>query len=242
MRLNKYLAETGVCSRREADQRIEAGRVTVNGAVAVLGTQVADGDIVLLDGQPLRERPQKVYLALNKPIGIECTTDPDVPGNIVAFVGHHERVFPIGRLDKDSEGLILLTNDGDIVNTILRAENEHEKEYVVAVDRPLTPAFLAGMASGVPILDTVTNPCKVSQVGRNTFRIVLTQGLNRQIRRMCEHFDYTVRRLQRVRIMNVRLGDLPVGKWRNLTPEELRGLTSTRPKLSLRARKPQGDS
>jgi 23S rRNA pseudouridine2604 synthase len=242
MRLNKYLAETGVCSRREADQRIEAGRVTVNGAVAVLGTQVADGDIVLLDGQPLRERPQKVYLALNKPIGIECTTDPDVPGNIVAFVGHHERVFPIGRLDKDSEGLILLTNDGDIVNTILRAENEHEKEYVVAVDRPLTPAFLAGMASGVPILDTVTNPCKVSQVGRNTFRIVLTQGLNRQIRRMCEHFDYTVRRLQRVRIMNVRLGDLPVGKWRTLTPEELRGLTSTRPKLSLRARKPQGDS
>jgi 23S rRNA pseudouridine2604 synthase len=242
MRLNKYLAETGVCSRREADQRIEAGRVTVNGAVAVLGTQVADGDIVLLDGQPLRERPQKVYLALNKPIGIECTTDPDVPGNIVAFVGHHERVFPIGRLDKDSEGLILLTNDGDIVNTILRAENEHEKEYVVAVDRPLTPAFLAGMASGVPILDTVTNPCKVSQVGRNTFRIVLTQGLNRQIRRMCEHFDYTVRRLQRVRIMNVRLGDLPVGKWRNLTPEELRGLTSTRPKLSLRARNPQGDS
>ena len=151
-------------------------------------------------------------------------------------------MFPIGRLDKDSEGLILLTNDGDIVNTILRAENEHEKEYVVAVDRPLTPAFLAGMAAGVPILDTVTNPCKVSQVGRNTFRIVLTQGLNRQIRRMCEHFDYTVRRLQRVRIMNVRLGDLPVGKWRDLTPEELRGLLSTRPKLSLRSRKPQPDA
>ena len=242
MRLNKYLAETGVCSRREADQRIEAGRVTVNGAVAVLGTQVADGDVVLLDGQPLRTRPHKVYLALNKPIGIECTTDPDVPENIVTFVGHRERVFPIGRLDKDSEGLILLTNDGDIVNTILRAENEHEKEYVVAVDRPLTPAFLAGMAAGVPILDTVTNPCKVSQVGRNTFRIVLTQGLNRQIRRMCEHFDYTVRRLQRVRIMNVRLGDLPVGKWRDLTPEELRGLLSTRPKLSLRSRKPQPDA
>jgi len=197
---------------------------------------------VLLDGQPLRERPHKVYLALNKPIGIECTTDPDVPENIVTFVGHRERVFPIGRLDKDSEGLILLTNDGDIVNTILRAENEHEKEYVVAVDRPLTPAFLAGMAAGVPILDTVTNSCKVSQVGRNTFRIVLTQGLNRQIRRMCEHFDYTVRRLQRVRIMNVRLGDLPVGKWRDLTPEELRGLLSTRPKLSLRSRKPQPDA
>ena len=242
MRLNKYLAETGVCSRREADQRIEAGRVTVNGAVAVLGTQVADGDVVLLDGQPLRARPHKVYLALNKPIGIECTTDPDVPGNIVTFVGHRERVFPIGRLDKDSEGLILLTNDGDIVNTVLRAEHGHEKEYVVAVDRPLTPAFLAGMAAGVPILDTVTNSCKVSQVGRNTFRIVLTQGLNRQIRRMCEHFDYTVRRLQRVRIMNVRLGDLPVGKWRDLTPEELRGLLSTRPKLSLRSRKPQPDA
>jgi 23S rRNA pseudouridine2604 synthase len=163
-----------------------------------------------------------------------------VPGNIVDFVGHRERVFPIGRLDKDSEGLILLTNDGDIVNTILRAENEHEKEYVVAVDRPLTAAFLAGMASGVPILDTVTNPCKVTQVGRNTFRIVLTQGLNRQIRRMCEHFDYTVRGLQRVRIMHVRLGDLPVGKWRDLTADELRGLVTSRTTLSLRpnARRP----
>jgi 23S rRNA pseudouridine2604 synthase len=165
-----------------------------------------------------------VYLALNKPIGIECTTDRDVAGNIVDFVGYPERIFPIGRLDKDSEGLILLTNDGDIVNTILRAENEHEKEYIVAVDRPLTPAFLAGMAAGVPILDTVTNPCKVTQVGKNTFRIVLTQGLNRQIRRMCEHFDYRVRRLQRVRIMHVHLGTLPVGKWRELTAIELRGL------------------
>jgi 23S rRNA pseudouridine2604 synthase len=236
MRLNKYLAETGVCSRREADQWIDAGRVTVNGALAVLGTQVADGDEVRLDGQPLREKPRKVYLALNKPVGVECTTDRDVPGNIVDFVAHHERVFPIGRLDKDSEGLILLTNDGDIVNTILRAENEHEKEYVVAVDRPLTPAFLAGMASGVPILDTVTNPCKVTQVGKNTFRIVLTQGLNRQIRRMCEHFGYTVRRLQRVRIMHVRLGDLPLGKWRNLTAEELRGIAPSRPTLHLRGR------
>jgi 23S rRNA pseudouridine2604 synthase len=236
MRLNKYLAETGVCSRREADQWIDAGRVTVNGALAVLGTQVADGDEVRLDGQPLREKPRKVYLALNKPVGVECTTDRDVPGNIVDFVAHRERVFPIGRLDKDSEGLILLTNDGDIVNTILRAENEHEKEYVVAVDRPLTPAFLAGMASGVPILDTVTNPCKVTQVGKNTFRIVLTQGLNRQIRRMCEHFGYTVRRLQRVRIMHVRLGELPLGKWRNLTAEELRGIAPSRPTLHLRGR------
>ena len=228
MRLNKFLAETGACSRREADQWIEAGRVTVNGVSAGLGTQVNAGDEVRVDGQPLRAKPRRVYLALNKPVGIECTTDRDVPGNIVDFVGHPERIFPIGRLDKDSEGLILLTNDGDIVNTILRAEHEHEKEYVVSVDRPLTPAFLAGMAAGVPILDTVTNPCRLSQVGRNTFRIVLTQGLNRQIRRMCEHFGYTVRRLQRVRIMNVRLGSLPVGRWRELTASELRGLLPRR--------------
>jgi 23S rRNA pseudouridine2604 synthase len=191
---------------------------------------------VLVDGKPLRERPTRVYLALNKPVGIECTTDRDVPDNIVDFVGHHERIFPIGRLDKDSEGLILLTNDGDVVNTVLRAEHEHEKEYVVAVDRPLTPEFLAGMARGVPVLGTVTNPCKLTQVGRNTFRIVLTQGLNRQIRRMCEHFGYTVRNLQRVRIMHVRLGDLPLGRWRNLTPVEIRGLVKSPTTLSLRSR------
>jgi 23S rRNA pseudouridine2604 synthase len=235
VRLNKYLAETGACSRREADQLIEAGRVTVNGTRAALGTQVDDGDEVLLDGAPLRAKPRRVYLALNKPVGIECTTDREVPGNIVDFVGYPERVFPIGRLDKDSEGLILLTNDGDIVNTVLRAENEHEKEYVVAVDRPLTAGFLAGMAAGVPILGTVTNPCRLTQVGRNTFRIVLTQGLNRQIRRMCEHFGYTVRRLQRVRIMHVQLGSLPVGRWRALTPAELRGLVpAPRRTLSLK--------
>jgi 23S rRNA pseudouridine2604 synthase len=235
MRLNKYLAETGACSRREADQWIDAGRVTVNGTPAVLGTQVAAGDDVRVDGRAVRARPKRIYLALNKPVGIECTTDRGVSGNIVDFVGYPERVFPIGRLDKDSEGLILLTNDGDIVNTILRAENEHEKEYVVAVDRPLTPAFLAGMAAGVPILDTVTNPCTVTQVGRNTFRIVLTQGLNRQIRRMCEHFGYTVRRLQRVRIMHVHLGSLATGQWRHLSPAELRGLLpARRPVLSLK--------
>lgn len=235
MRLNKFLSETGACSRREADQWIDAGRVTVNGARAVLGTQVDEGDDVRVDGEPLRPKPKRIYVALNKPVGIECTTDRDVPGNIVDFVGHRERIFPIGRLDKDSEGLILLTNDGDIVNTILRAENEHEKEYVVAVDRPLTPEFLAGMARGVPILGTVTNPCVVTQTGKNTFRIVLTQGLNRQIRRMCEHFGYTVRRLQRVRIMHVRLGTLPQGKWRELTPAELRGLLpAKRRKLTLR--------
>ena len=235
MRLNKFLAESGACSRREADQWIEAGRVSVNGTPAVLGTQVNEGDDVRVDGRPLGAKPKRVYLALNKPIGIECTTDRDVPGNIVDFVGYPERIFPIGRLDKDSEGLILLTNDGDIVNTILRAENEHEKEYIVAVDRPITPAFLAGMAAGVPMLDTVTNPCKVNQVGKNTFRIVLTQGLNRQIRRMCEHFDYRVRRLQRVRIMHVHLVTLPVGKWRELTATELRGLLpSERRTLSLK--------
>jgi 23S rRNA pseudouridine2604 synthase len=235
VRINKFLSETGACSRREADQWIEAGRVTVDGAVAVLGTKVAEGQVVLVDGQPLRARPRKIYLALNKPVGIECTTDREVAGNIVDFVGHPERIYPIGRLDKDSEGLILLTNDGDIVNTVLRAENEHEKEYVVAVDRPLTAAFLHGMASGVPILDTVTNPCRVTQVGRNTFRIVLTQGLNRQIRRMCEHFGYTVRGLQRVRIMHVHLGDLPTGKWRNLTTYELAGLLPAKQKtLSLK--------
>jgi len=224
MRINKYLSETGVCSRRQADQWIEAGRVAVNGVVAVLGTKVGAGDSVALDGRPLSVKPERVYLALNKPIGIECTTDRDVPDNIVDFVRHQERVFPIGRLDKDSEGLILLTNDGDIVNRVLRAEHEHEKEYIVSVDRPLTPEFLAGMARGVPILDTITNPCRVTQAGRNTFRIVLTQGLNRQIRRMCEYFDYTVRRLQRVRIMHIHLGSLPVGQWRNLTAAELKPL------------------
>ena len=237
MRINKFLGETGVCSRREADQWIAAGRVSVNGVMAVLGTQVNEGDEVRLDGKPLAAKPKRVYIALNKPVGVECTTDTEVPGNIVDFVGHKERIFPIGRLDKESEGLILLTNDGDIVNRVLRAEHEHEKEYIVSVDRPLTPEFLRGMANGVPVLDTITNPCKVTQVGKNTFRIVLTQGLNRQIRRMCEYFDYTVRRLQRVRIMHIHLGSLPVGKWRNLTPAEVAPLLPAarkRPTLQLK--------
>ena len=241
VRINKFLSETGVCSRRMADQWVEAGRVAVNGVTAVLGTQVNAGDEVLVDGQPPRARPRRVYIALNKPVGIECTTERSVPDNVVDFVGHKERIFPIGRLDKDSEGLLLLTNDGDIVNRVLRAEHEHEKEYIVAVDRPLTAGFLAEMAHGVPILDTVTNPCRVTQVGRNTFRIVLTQGLNRQIRRMCEHFGYTVRRLQRVRIMHVRLGELPLGQWRNLTPAEVRALLppqAQRPRLSLGRKSP----
>ena len=237
MRINKFLGETGVCSRREADQWIAAGRVSVNGVTAVLGTQVNEGDEVRLDGKPLAAKPKRVYIALNKPVGVECTTDTEVPGNIVDFVGHKERIFPIGRLDKESEGLILLTNDGDIVNRVLRAEHEHEKEYIVSVDRPLTPEFLRGMANGVPVLDTITNPCKVTQVGKNTFRIVLTQGLNRQIRRMCEYYDYTVRRLQRVRIMHIHLGSLPVGKWRNLTPAEVAPLLPAarkRPTLQLK--------
>ena len=220
MRLNKFISETGVCSRRQADDWIAAGRVTVNGAVATLGTQVTAVDAVEVDGQPVARKPRRIYIALNKPVGIECTTNRAVRDNIVDFVAHRERLFPVGRLDKDSEGLILLTNDGDIVNAILRAEHAHEKEYLVTVDRPLTDAFLAGMAAGVPILDTVTNPCRVERVAKNTFRIVLTQGLNRQIRRMCKHFDYTVRRLQRVRIMRLRLGRLAVGSWRELSPVE----------------------
>lgn len=233
MRLNKYLSETGACSRREADAWIAAGRVTIDGEVAALGTQVKPGDDVRVDGRRVGERRRKVYIALNKPRGIECTTDRDVPDNIVDFVGHGERIFPVGRLDKDSEGLILLTNDGDIVNGILRTEHGHEKEYLVTVDRPVTQAFLEGLTRGVPILETVTKPCTATAAGKNTFRIVLTQGLNRQIRRMCEHFGYTVRALQRVRIMHLRLGRLRPGEWRPLTPDELAPLLATRP---LRAR------
>jgi 23S rRNA pseudouridine2604 synthase len=229
MRLNKYISETGLCSRREADARIEAGRVTVNGKLATLGTQVAAGDVVCVDGQPLGAASQHVYIALNKPVGVICTTERDIPGNIVDFVRYPQRIFPIGRLDKDSEGLILLTNNGDIVNEILRAENEHEKEYLVTVDRPVTDIFLSGMASGVRILGTLTKPCKVSRVNPTTFRIVLTQGLNRQIRRMCSFFGYKVRRLQRVRIINITLGDLRVGQWRELKPHEVRGLLPEKP-------------
>jgi 23S rRNA pseudouridine2604 synthase len=239
MRLNKYLSETGACSRREADQWIGAGRVTVNGVAARLGTLIAPGDEVRVDGRPLAAKAPRVYLALNKPRGVECTTDRDVPGNIVDFVGHDARIFPVGRLDKDSEGLILLTNDGDIVNGMLRAAHGHEKEYLVEVDRPITPGFVAGMARGVPILDTMTRPCRVTVVGRNTFRIVLTQGLNRQIRRMCRHFGYNVRRLQRVRIMHLSLGRLAPGEWRTLRAEEVAPLLATR-KVSAPGVRPPG--
>ena len=225
MRLNKYISETGVCSRREADAWIAAGRVRVNGGPATLGTQVEEGDHVEVDGKPVASRRSAtVYIALNKPVGITCTTERHVPGNIIDYVNHPQRIFPIGRLDKDSEGLILLTNNGDIVNEILREENAHEKEYEVMVDRPVTDEFLFGMAHGVDILDTRTRPCKVRRMGRNEFGIILTQGLNRQIRRMCAAFDYKVRRLRRVRVVNIRLDGIRVGQWRELTPEELRGL------------------
>lgn len=229
MRLNKYISETGMCSRREADDWIAKGRVTINGKRAELGSQVGEGDEVRVDKRVVGARKKRhVYICLNKPTGVTCTSERHIVGNIVDFVGHAERIFPVGRLDKDSEGLILLTNDGDIVNGILRSENNHEKEYIVTVDKPLTDAFLTGMAGGVNILGERTKPCKVSRVDKFVFRIILTQGLNRQIRRMCEVFGYEVRRLQRIRIMNIKLGSLKVGHWRNLSEKELRGLLPAR--------------
>ncbi len=228
MRLNKHISESGICSRREADAWIAAGRITVNGAPGALGTQVKPGDEVRVDGKPLPERRRAIYIALNKPPGITCTTEREVPGNIVDFVGQRERIFPIGRLDKDSEGLILLTNDGDIVNEVLRVERGHEKEYLVTVEPAVTDTFLSMMAAGVRIGGEKTLPAKVTRTGRNQFRIVLTQGLNRQIRRMCSALGWRVKRLVRVRIMHIRLGKLASGTWRNLTPEEIRPLLARR--------------
>lgn len=224
-RINKYLSEIGYCSRRGADKLIEAGRVTVNGSVPPVGTKLQPTDEVCVDGKPV-ETPtdEHVYIALNKPIGIVCTTDQKrEKNNIVDFINHPKRIFPIGRLDKPSEGLILLTSDGDIVNKILRARNNHEKEYIVDVNKPIDAHFIQRMSNGVPILDTVTRTCEVEQLGSKQFRIVLTQGLNRQIRRMCEYLGYKVTRLKRVRIMNITL-DLPAGKWRDLTNVELKTL------------------
>lgn len=220
MRINKFISETGFCSRREADKLVAAGKVTINGSVAELGSQAEEGDDVRVMGRPIAEKKKHVYIALNKPVGITCTTELHVAGNIVDFVNHAERIFPIGRLDKDSEGLILLTNDGDIVNQILRAEGRHEKEYIVAVNRPVTPQFIQGMSSGVRILGAMTLPCKVTKTGEREFRIVLTEGKNRQIRRMCQAFGYEVRKLRRVRIMNIQLGNQKIGIWRDLTPQE----------------------
>jgi 23S rRNA pseudouridine2604 synthase len=220
MRINKFLAETGIVSRRGADKWIEEGRVTINGMQATVGSKVEAGDTVCVDGKLVQKEEQLVYIALNKPVGITSTTEKHIKGNVVDFVNHPLRIFHIGRLDKESEGLLLLTNDGDIVNEILRAENHHEKEYVVQVDKPITDQFLKSMASGVEILDTKTLPCKVEKISSHVFKIILEQGLNRQIRRMCSALGYSVKRLQRIRIMNIHLGSLKVGQWRDLTEKE----------------------
>lgn len=224
-RINKYLSEAGFCSRRAADKLLEEGRIKINGKVPELGTKVSDEDFVEVDGKPIRETEgTPIYIAFNKPVGIVCTTDTKREiDNIIEYINHPKRIFPIGRLDKPSEGLILLTNDGDIVNKILRGKNNHEKEYLVRVDKPLNTKFLEKMRNGVPILDTVTKKCEVERIDDMTFRIVLTQGLNRQIRRMCEFLGYEVKKLKRIRIMNIKL-DVPLGKWRDLTPAELTDL------------------
>lgn len=220
MRINKYISESGYTSRRGADRLITEGRVTINGKAAKIGSQVEPGDDVRVSGNPIRMARNYVYIALNKPVGITSTTEKNVKGNIIDLVNHPLRIFNIGRLDKDSDGLILLTNDGDIVNEILRVENRHEKEYIVSVDKPITPEFLKKMSEGVKILNTKTLPCEVIQLSKFVFQITITQGLNRQIRRMCEALGYDVYRLQRTRIMNIHLGNLPLGQWRDLSKKE----------------------
>lgn len=224
VRINKTISDSGFCSRREADTLIEKGRVTINGEKSTLGDRVMPNDEVRIDGNLIKDNENLVYIMLNKPVGITCTTDTRFDDNVVDFIKHPERIFPIGRLDKPSEGLLLLTNEGDIVNKILRAGNAHEKEYIVKVDRHVTDEFIKRMGSGIPILDTVTKRCKVERISRFEFKIFLVQGLNRQIRRMCEYLGYEVVALQRIRIMNLVLGDLPVGEWRDLTAEELKTL------------------
>lgn len=223
-RINKAISDTGYCSRRAADKIIEENRVTVNNKPVELGQKVTEKDIIKIDGKQLGEEPDPIYIAFNKPVGIECTTNEKVKDNIIEFINHKERIFPIGRLDKDSEGLILLTNNGDIVNKILRANYGHEKEYIVKVNKNITDDFIKGMSGGVPILDTVTNKSKVSKIDNRTFKIILTQGLNRQIRRMTEYFGYKVVDLKRIRIMNINLGSLPLGVYRDLSPLEMRDL------------------
>jgi len=226
VRINKFIAESGACSRREADKLIERGRVTINGQPAVMGSTAETGDKVCIDGRRIAKKKPPIYILLNKPEGITSTTDRKEPTNIIDYLGYPERLFTVGRLDKDSQGIILLTNDGDIVNLILRAENHHEKEYIVTVHRKITNEFLQGMSSGVSILDTMTMPCKLTRINDRTFRIVLTQGLNRQIRRMCEAFGYDVVKLERVRIMNITIGNLKPGDYRMLTSRELEQLMS----------------
>lgn len=219
-RLNKAISETGYCSRREADRLIEAGKVSVNGTVAGLGVQVSPDDKIEVEGKLISKEVENIYIAFNKPVGIICTTDTSIKNNIIDFIGHPERIFPIGRLDKPSEGLIFLTNDGDIVNKVLRSGNNHEKEYIVSVNRKITKTFIQEMSNGVPVLGTVTKKCEVERVADHTFKIILTQGLNRQIRRMCSYMGYEVTRLQRVRIMNIKLDDIKVGEYRYFTPSE----------------------
>lgn len=227
VRINKFLSEAGYCSRRAADQLIEENRVTINGKIPELGTKVTSADEIKVDGQFIFPPKEKsIYIAFNKPVGIVCTSDQKrEKNNIIDYIGYPKRIFPIGRLDKPSEGLIFLTNDGDIVNKILRASNHHEKEYIVRVDKPITKEFIRKMSNGVPILDTITRKCYVRETGKFEFKIILTQGLNRQIRRMCEYLDYEVVSLKRVRIMNIKL-DIPVGKWRYFTEKELKEIQS----------------
>lgn len=219
--LNKYISDTGICSRREAEKFIVAGRVKINGTVAVLGNRVRAGDKILLDNKPVKGKEKPLYIAFNKPVGITCTTERHIAGNIIDFIKHPVRIFPIGRLDKPSEGLIFLTNDGNIVNKILRAGNNHEKEYTVAVNKPITEEFIRKMGNGIPVLDQITKKCHIEKKSNFVFKIILTQGLNRQIRKMCDHLGYSVTSLRRDRIMNVSLEGLAIGKWRYLKEGEV---------------------
>ncbi len=235
MRLNNFISSTGLCSRRQADELIKQGNVKINGNIASIGLTVCPEDKVEVNGKLLEIKNKHIYIALNKPTGITCTTERHVAGNIIDFVNHTERIFPIGRLDKDSEGLILLTNDGSIVNEVLASKNEHEKDYIVTVNKAITPSFIDGMSKGVRIYNpvkneyTMTNDCKIAKIDSRSFKITLSQGLNRQIRRMCSHFDYRVVKLKRIRIMNITLKNLPVGKWRYLTEEEVKNLLVIKP-------------
>ena len=225
VRLNKFISESGVASRRAADRLIEDGRVSINGRTAVLGDKVTDKDVVEVDGKPISRVEEDIILAFNKPRGITCTADPDDPDNVIDFIGYPKRIYSVGRLDKYSQGLLLMTNNGELANRIMRSRGEHEKEYIVKVDRPVTESFLRGMSKGVPIdVDVVTKKCVVEKLSEHEFRIILRQGLNRQIRRMCEYFGYRVERLKRIRVVNIELGDLEVGEYRNLTKAERKEL------------------
>lgn len=227
VRINKFLSEAGICSRRNADVIISEGRVSVDGNVATMGTKVSENQIVRVDGKVIRKEEETVIIAFNKPVGIVCTAQPKEKNNVIDYINYPKRIFPVGRLDKDSEGLLLLTNDGELMNAVLKASNGHEKEYVVSVDRNITDEFINKMSNGVPVLDRITSPCRVEKVNKNTFKIVLTQGLNRQIRRMCEYLGYNVVSLKRIRIMNVELGNLKPGKYRDLTDSEITRLYSS---------------